>query len=237
MRRRSRLRSLRVLRKLFITPWFGSLPPWMDQYLANAELLKPLGYDWLITTNLKRFRQRVGDLLGVKCPIEPGGGKLHDFRPALGLLYAQELRGYDYWGHTDFDCVYGRVDRFVTDDFLTKLDVHSNHENYICGPWTLYRNDPDLAALFMKHPEWKEMLENPHSSGWAEKGFTEILDAKYFSGNGKLNRQYTHWQTSKIGDTSDLTMQDDGTLLEGTKEVMMCHFRHTKEWPAGVTFA
>lgn len=220
-----------MLRKLFITPWFGAMPPWMDQYLANAEMLKPLGYDWLITTNLKRFRERVGDLLGIECPIEPGSGKLHDYRPALGMLFEEELRGYDYWGHTDFDCVYGRVDRFVTDEFLKVLDVHSNHENYICGPWTLYRNIPTLNRLFMKHPDWRGVFSNPASSGWAERGFTELLEDSVFS------LRYTHWQSDKPSDTSAVTMQDDGTLLDGDKEIMMCHFRHTKEWPAGVTFA
>lgn len=207
----------------------------MDQYLANAEALKPLGYEWHLTTNLKLFRERVGDLLGLRCSIEPGTGKLHDYRPALGLLFQEELRGFDFWGHTDFDCVYGRVDRFVTDDFLGNVDIHANHVNYICGPWTLYRNDPKLARLFMESPDWREVLLDPLASGWAERGFTELVDQA--NAHRRLRRKYTHWQGERPADTSGLSMTEDGALLDDGKEIMMFHFRHTKEYPQGVRFA
>lgn len=410
-----------MIKKLMICPYFGILPPWFDSYLANIEMLKPLGYDWHITTNLKLFKERVGDILGIKCAIVPGTGKVWDYRPAFGVLFAKELKRYDYWGHTDFDCVYGRVDRFVTDEFLglatprvesrrdpavgprgffqrpmgpptdevmtgllcqncerqactasemnfaqyccracgqgqghgekcdqnhkpvvplvlspgdrlsleiqstirqecgnafakvikrqgqcfvvetiagsgftvdnqryaarqyrawehpeggrlvcgslapgdpespgerpitferppeavspnkKPLDIHSNHHNYMCGPWSLYRNREYVNNLFLSHPEWRAHLAEPTSTAWIEKEFTRFVD--WAAQQGMLTRKYTHWQEFNPGDTSNvgnfagsLSLYDRKHGETRNEEIMMCHFRHTKEYPKGVKF-
>jgi hypothetical protein len=35
--------------------------------------------------------------------------KLCDFRPAFGEIFADELTGYDFWGHSDLDLDFGRI--------------------------------------------------------------------------------------------------------------------------------
>lgn len=226
-------------RKLIICPWFGPLPPWFDQYLANIELLKPYGYDWLITTNLSLFKQRVGDKLGVKCPIEHGAGKVWDYRACLGLLFEEEIAGeYQYWGHADFDCVFGRIDHFMPDVELNVLDIWSNHADpkephggYICGPWSLYRNGNTVANLFKRYGRWREKLEQREATGWVEfqDGFTGVVDRAHELGD--INRRYTMYQTKDLNDFSTLKLDSDGTLYEGGREIMMAHFRRKKEWP------
>lgn len=234
-----------MFRRLMITPWFGKLPDWFDQYLANIELLKPFGYDWLITTNLGLFKQRVKEKLGLECPIVPGTGKLWDYRASLGVLFEEELTGYEFWGHADFDCVFGRIDHFVPDAKLAELDIWSNHADpkeryggYICGPWTLYRNVPKINTLFMRHPRWREILSDPTPIGWVEHhdGFTGIVDAAHNA--GEIKRLYTMYQTADLNDGSTLRMVD-GALYEGPGtgvERMMSHFKRTKTYPPGVSF-
>ena len=224
-----------MLRKLLITPWFGPLPPWFDRWHANYEAaLAPLGYDLLLTTNLSRFRQRVGDLLHITCPIEPGTGKVHDYRPALGLLFKDELQSYSYWGHTDFDCVYGRVQHFMSDALLRKYDIWSNHHNYICGPWCLYYDRQDISTLFQQVTNWRDILESPVTTGWAETEFTNVVDN--CDSAGLLHRRYTHYQGKNPHDTSQLSMAESGALMDGGDEIMMFHFRHVKEWPVQIKF-
>lgn len=228
-----------MLRKLMITPFYGRLPDWFDQYLANIELLKPLGYDWLITTNLGLFKKRVKETLGIECPVVPGAGKVWDYRASLGFLFEKELKGYDYWGHADFDCVFGRIDHFMPDERLSALDIWSNHADpkelyggYICGPWTLYRNDPKVNTLFMRYPRWKESLSQPNPTGWLEfqDGFTGVVDAAHNA--GEIKRLYTMYQTKDLDAFSTLSMKD-GVLFEGRDERMMAHFRRSnpKRWP------
>jgi hypothetical protein len=112
-----------VLRKLMIVQWSGPLPDWTDDWLANTEQIRDAGYGWdfLLDEDIANIRARI-ERLGVKCPpLE--GRKLCDYRPALGELYQAEVAAYDFWGHTDLDCVYGPLWEYVTDDLLDGCDV------------------------------------------------------------------------------------------------------------------
>ncbi|KKK53002.1 hypothetical protein LCGC14_3099160, partial [marine sediment metagenome] len=116
------------MKKIFLLPFFGQYPPWLDQWVANME---HLDYDYKIFSNLKKFKERVREILRIEPNIEGGTGKIWDYRPALGLLYADIIKDYDVWGHTDFDCVYGDVDKYMPKDF----DIWSNHVDYVMGAW------------------------------------------------------------------------------------------------------
>lgn len=212
-----------MIKKLFICPYFGQLPEWFDQWVANMELLKPLGYDYLLVTNLKLFEQRVRDKLGIEPNISPGTGKLWDYRCAFGVLFEEEIKGYDFWGHTDFDVVYGNVDKWVTDDFLKDLDVHSNHSTYVCGHWTLYRNTELVNKLFYDSPSWQRMMTRPEAIGWIEEEFSRTLE------NSGLRYKYTFWQGKDPDKYQDVTY--DKGLFDGKEEIMLFHFNRHKIYP------
>ena len=199
--------------------WFGSLPAWMPQY---RERVAAQEIDWLFFHDLAEFKRRVKKVIGINCPIVEGGGKIHDFRAAFGALFKKELRGYDWWGHTDMDCVYGRLDRFYGPKQLDELDIMSDHIDYICGPWTLYRNTPEIANIFREHPDALDILELPESTGWVEKEFTQLLDASGL--RVRYERQHS------FSDPQFLSLQR-GRLTHFHREVPFHHFRYTKEWP------
>lgn len=213
-----------------ICPWFGPFPDWMPLYLENVERLRPHGYDWLIDTDLDGFRARCRSRLNVEFPGVAGEAKAHDYRPALGVLYQDELAAYDYWGHTDFDCVYGRVWAWLPDALLSTLDVYANHHDYISGPWTLYRNWPAVNALFSACADWRERLEEEAVTGWAERDFTAAVDAA--DRKGIIRRLYAFWQTNQIGEASGARWDGD-LLMDGENEIFMAHFNRTKEYPRG----
>jgi len=206
-------------KKLLIIPFFGPLPEWMDRYQP------PAGYDFLLVTDLEDFKKRCQEILGIDVPIEAGKGKVWDIRPALGLLYAKELLGYTWWGITDLDCVYGDVDKWVTDEFLNELDVHSNHDTYVCGCWSLFRNTKEVNELFMRHPYWKDFMTDPRINAWVEADFSRFLE------NSGFRYKYTFWQ----GDPDNPNLDQDGIkLFQSGKEIMMYHFRRQKTWPASL---
>lgn len=217
-----------ALKKKFIINWFGEFPYWMDQWVANMEYLKPMGYDYEIFTSLNRFEERVEQKLGIEPLIKRGTGKPWDFRSALGLLYEEELKGYDYWGTTDFDCVYGDIEKFMTDEQLKKYDIWSNHHSYVCGPWTLYKNTPIVNNIFKECPEWKDILEDPTPTGWVEKGYSEKVDELHRM--GKINRLYTFYQGHDPNIDTDLSFKD-GKLYDGDDEIMTFHFNRHKRFP------
>lgn len=215
-----------MIRKLLVCPWFGPLPEWFEHWERNVATLERYGYDVLVTTDLPAFKQRVADILGVDCPIAEGSGKIHDYRCTFGMLYADELRGYDFWGHTDFDCVYGKIDNFLPDGQLKMVDLFSNHPTYVSGPWSLYRNTPVVNELFKTVPNWEGYLAFPETNGWVETMFSVAAAL------APISRRYENYQTRNAHDFSTLHFDGD-RLLEGDHEIMVAHFRHRKIYPEG----
>lgn len=213
---------------LLIVPFFGELPPWFDRWRESIGRLEPYGYDVLLDRDEDGFRERADKILAVDAPPLAGTGKAWDFRPALGVLYDEELAGYDFWGHTDLDVVYGRVWEWITDEFLDSVDLHSNHHDYVCGFWSTYRNKPPVNELFRRTPNWAGLMESPRASGWIETAYTATVDQAHR--RGEIRRAYTHWQTEDLNNYDTLRWDGD-RLVEGDREVFAAHFRRTKAWP------
>lgn len=212
-------------RKLLICPFFGPLPAFYPQWRENVRSLERFGYDVLVDQDLDLFNARCIKALGFSSPIVPGTGKLWDFRCALGELYAKEIEGYDFWGHCDFDVVFGRVDRYVTEEMLTEhegLDVYSDEETYIGGHFTLYRNDPRVNSFFRRVEGWHGFMQAPDPNGWVEFAFSR---------EAKRNLRVTLSMNQATRDNRDLTLDENGYLRQRGKEVMLAHFRDQKRWP------
>lgn len=219
-----------MISKLLLCPYFGEFPPWMDLFIANFARMGLLGYDILIDRDENGFRERVRDKLDIECPPMWGTGKIWDYRPALGMLYSTEITQYDFWGHIDFDIVLGRVDQFVTDEFLDGLDMHSNHDAYVNGCWSLYRNNGLMRTLFGGHPTWRWELECPEPTGWAETSYSQVMLRE--EANGRLRKAWTQWQVFKVEDLAEVHWEGDRLMLRG-EEQMMAHFRRSKQYPPG----
>jgi hypothetical protein len=68
--------------------------------------------------------------------------KLCDFRPAFGEIFHEELAGYDFWGHSDLDVVFGRIRRHLPPEAFEADKV------LFQGNFALYRNTPEAASWF-----------------------------------------------------------------------------------------
>lgn len=208
-----------------ITPYFGELPEWFDAFRKNfMATLATQGYDWHLDMDLEGFKKRVKDKLGLDYPGLPGTGKVWDYRGALGFLYQEEIAGYDFWGHMDFDMCFGDVSKWVTDEFLAELDVHSNHHEYVNGCFSLYRNTPRVNTLFMHFPGWQEKMKYPEANGWVEQDFSRTLE------RSGLRYKYTFWQGNPYTTEPHLEFRD-GKLYQDGNEIAMFHFRRSKRWP------
>lgn len=213
------------LRKILICPYFGPFPEWMSKFEW------PKGYHMIIDTDLEGFKLRVKEKLGIDYPGVYGGSKVWDYRCALGLLYEDEIKDYDFWGHCDFDVVFGDMDKFVPDSVLNELDVYSGHDQYVCGCFSLYRNSPEVNNLFKKFDGWEVILKSPEAIGWVETDYSRLLE------NSGLRYKYEF----KQGDpwVTKPTLKKEGNKLtqhgpqfvKDICEVAFFHFRHSKRWP------
>jgi hypothetical protein len=93
--------------------------------------------------------------------------KLCDFRPAFGEIFHDELAGYDFWGHSDLDVLFGRIrdhlppEAFEADKILFQ------------GNFALYRNTVE-AARWYRHEvgkvSYRQAMTRPealHFDEWA----------------------------------------------------------------------
>lgn len=206
------------LKKILLCPYFGEFPEWMDKYHG------PDGYDMRIDSDLVGFSERVRDRLGIEYPGLWGEPKVWDYRCALGFLYKEEIKDYDFFAHCDFDMVFGDVNKWFTDEILESLDIWSNHDTYICGPWTLYRNTKEVRELFLQHPEWKDKMSSREANGWVEKEYSRLVET---SG---LRYKYSFFQGDPYNPPFNLS-KIDGRLYQDGVEIPMLHFRRLKVWP------
>jgi hypothetical protein len=119
---------------------------------------------------------------------------------------------------------------FVTDEFLQPIDMHSNCSTYVNGCWSLYRNTPQMASLFMEERLWQQELTDPLPSGWAEREYSKLIEAQH--NEGRLVKEWTQWQVFEEARLARLRFDEEKLIVDRT-EVMMAHFRRTKVYPPG----
>ncbi|HPT68375.1 MAG TPA: hypothetical protein PLI94_10120 [Bacillota bacterium] len=69
--------------------------------------------------------------------------KICDFRPAFGLICSEYIQGYDFWGHCDFDMIFGDIRKYITDDLLNSYD-----KILPLGHLSIYRNNEENNSRF-----------------------------------------------------------------------------------------
>lgn len=214
----------KVHKKLLLCPFFGPLPEFFGKWRESVARLEPAGYDVLVTSDLQDFNDRCERVLGFRSPIVPGTGKLWDFRCALGLLFEEEIKNYEFWGTADFDVVWGRVQEFISEETLCGVDIVSNEKNYVGGHFTLYRNTPTVNELFKRAACWQAKMKDPNPNGWVEFEYTQTVKEA-----GDVRYQFVPSQATR--DNEGLSQLEDGALIQNGSEVMLAHFREQKRWP------
>ena len=177
-----------VLRKLMIVQWSGPLPDWTAKWIANADRVRDAGHGWdfLLDPDPDSIHRRIRGLGVTPPPLT--GRKLCDYRPALGEMYANDVAAYDFWGHTDLDCVYGPLWDYVTDELLAETDVYSNDwEPRMCGPFSLYRT-ATASSVFRLDAGWRDIFEFPVHVAYDERGIAAAL------GKSGLRRTHRHFE-------------------------------------------
>ncbi len=176
----------------FVIPWSGKLPNYFQLWLRSCAY--NLSVDFLIFTsetiseplpkNVKHFSLDFEQLRkkfqsNFDFPIvidEPY--RFCDFKPTYGEVFAEYLKEYDFWGYCDVDLIWGDIRKFITDDVLNRYD-----RIYTRGHCTLYRNTPEVNALYRTLPhegllDWKYVFTHEGSfcfDEWGDGGFSEII--------------------------------------------------------------
>lgn len=156
-----------------VIPYYGKFPNYFDLFLKSCE--KNPTIDWLIFTDImekhpypdnvhriqmtfdelnKLFQSKFDFEISLDSPY-----KLCDYKVMMGYLFSDYLRGYDYWGYSDIDMLFGDIRKFLPDETLVMYDKIGH-----LGHLTLYRNTKEINTLFMKRIYGKERYKEVLSS-------------------------------------------------------------------------
>lgn len=140
-----------------VVPYFGKLPVvfpyWLKSAVANEKIDFHLITDQIVGFNLApnifvhsmefaSLNRRMVELLGASKISSPY--KLCDFKPTYGHLFEDILDGYDSWGYSDIDLVFGDLDaQVISPGLLGKYD-----KVFDLGHLSFYRNVTSMNRLY-----------------------------------------------------------------------------------------
>lgn len=237
-----------MFKKLLITSQMRQTYGWVQKYIDNCN--KQEGWNWLILsefdlesrgnvkvirTSLKDFADRIFAKTGMIMSLEKVYKRpvaLCDFRPSLGLMFEDCLEGYDFWGFTDIDVVYGDLNSWLPDTFIKDLEIFTNDIGGIAGPFTLFKNNDKIKRLFLQHPNIRAIIERPDFYTFDEDGFSKMVVEMH--SKGELIVEFRDWWDSnrmrKHGEVQRLWSKGL-KLYNNDDEIMMYHFAGTKVYP------
>lgn len=174
---------------LFLIPYFGRWPFWMPFFLRSCAANPDI--DWLFFTDcgvppdapdnvhfeacsFADYCRQVSVRLGIDFrPQSPY--KLCDLKPALGEVHAEHLAGYDFWGFSDIDLIYGDLRAYFSAERLARVDLLSTHARRISGHLCLLRNSVRMRQAFMSVPNWRTLLADNAHSAFDEGAFSRLF--------------------------------------------------------------
>jgi hypothetical protein len=240
------MRQNTMLKKIIISVLFDFPIPWIEQHYNNFNRL---GAEWehLIFTDLllpsvgnikvhrvdvEWFKNLVETKTGVRPHVPVPSPKFGDTRPAFGNIFEDYIKDADFWGHIDFDIVLGNLDRWLTDEFLSGCDIFSSDIKIVNGIFSLYRNISAINLLYRQCSGWEEIFKDTKYHAFDEVEFSQHVVKVAETGDIRFVDRYWHGNDREYNPR--LQILDDGTLIDHWnrgQEIMLYHFRRTKEWP------
>lgn len=174
---------------IIIIPYFGGWPFWMPFFLEGCRGNPDIS--WLLvgdgeplealpqnveqrSTSFADYCRFVSERLNINfTPKSPY--KLCDLKPALAVVHEDDVKGFDFWGFSDIDLVYGDLRAYFTAERLHRYKILSTHERRISGHFCLLRNEPKLNRLFWKIPDFVRRIEDPKHHALDEGGFSRLF--------------------------------------------------------------
>ena len=232
-----------------VNTYFGHAPAWLPAFFrscqTNADVQWLIYADFDVPTppnvtirpmTLGEFNARASEVVGTTITIEPPlVRKICDFKPLYGLMFAEDLREFEWWAYSDLDVIWGDIRRFVTDDLLRTQIVVSPRQRKLGGHGTFWRNTEANNRTFEIVPDVIAHLTNPHYVRVDENILTnclrELIARTSFKARPKIywedemtiTAQYQKDLLAREGDW-EMWWRDGRAFDAEEREVMYLHF-------------
>jgi hypothetical protein len=246
-----------------VVTYFGGAPPWLPAFFRSCETNADV--HWLLCadfdaafptpsnvaikrTDLREFNDRSSSAVGAAIDIdEMSLRKVCDFKPVYGLMFADHLRGFDWWAYSDLDVVWGDVRRFVTDDLLRTHIIVSPRQRKLGGHGTFLRNTSETNRTFEMIPNVVDQLRHSLYLRLDENVLTNCLRERIAQSSFKA-RPKIYWDDEMTisaayqkalaqGDRQWRFLWRNGRAFDAEgREVMYLHFHKLKQFMASIDF-
>jgi|SRR5690554_332764 len=172
-----------------LIPYFGKWPAWFDLFLLSCEHNPSINWkfytDCLLPDNVpanvsfqhmtfSEYKEIVSISLGISFnPRNPY--KLCDIKPALGFIHQKDIIGYDFWGFSDIDLIYGDLRKYFSAEKLSQYDFFSTHARRVSGHFCLMRNTKKMRTAFINVKNWQKILSDSEHHAFDESAFSRIF--------------------------------------------------------------
>lgn len=216
---------------VILIPYYGKFPWYFSYFLHSCRF--NLTIDFIIFTdtvfsgvlppNVRIISKTLSDIkelasraLQIPASLE-FPYKLCDFKPAYGLIFQEYTVGYDFWGQSDIDVIYGDLRGFMDDEMLDKYDFISVRHDYTTGCFALYRNTGLMNNIFKRSKDYERVFSTISYLGFDECNFNQEKltdDTSIFDLETDIE-SFTHIIRS-AQNTKEINAHFDFLLLEGT---------------------
>ncbi len=149
--------------------YFGRVPDYFDLFLLSCSKNKKIDFlffvDFDVTfdvpTNvtfvsstfseiIKLFQSHFDFNIALNFPY-----KLTDFQPSIGDVFKDYLKEYDWWGHCDFDMIFGDLTQVL------ELVNQSSYDKILRqGHLTLYKNTATINQVYRRDFSNEDVVKN-----------------------------------------------------------------------------
>lgn len=206
------------------------------QWIIYGDVDPPPGVPSNVTFRrmaMQQLNDRCSRLLGTTTDIKRR--KLCDLKVTYGVLFADDLAPFDFWGCSDLDVVWGEIRRFATETRLRAHDIFSSRKEKLSGHCTFYRNTPDVNRLFERIPDVRALLSTSQYEHLDERELTKYVRSDpriYWEEELTTNAAY-----QKALRDESLTWREGRTFGPDGHELMYVHFHKLKEDMDTIDFA
>jgi len=210
--------------------YYGKAPWYFPFFLHSCKYNPTIGflifsdihYDGDIPSNVTIINKSIDE---IKCLAEKKLGfavtidapyKLCDFKPAYGYIFSEYIQGYDFWGQSDIDIIYGDIRKFMSEEVLNKYDFISMRHDYTTGCFALYRNNPLMTGIFKRSRDFELVFTSSKHLCFDECNFVQDLltaGKSIFEINTQIE-SFTHI-IKRAQERNEINAHFDFILMEG----------------------
>ena len=219
------------MKKIVILICYYGTFPWYFRYFLHSCTFNPsidfviitdVAYSGTIPNNVTFVRKTLNGLkalaserLGISVNIE-FPYKLCDYKPAYGAIFSEYIEGYDFWGQSDIDVIYGNIRYFITDEFLDKFDYIGVRHDYTTGCFSMFRNNTLVNNFFKRSKDYKKVFTTTRHYCFDECSFVQdrLRDGESIFDIETEVESYTHI-IKAAEKTGEIKAHFDFILMEG----------------------